>query len=687
MAVEQGRQSDVMGAQGAPARPDPTERDRAVVVLLSQISSGLSAYRLFPGDLGQPSFIQACERIRAAAERALPYGPVVADIHGSRMRTEHGPIRGDDRIERLAMACYQRRAERLYIREVPRPQDLAVFFEALSLPQSEATGGVAAALRVAGVRSIGVGEITPEFREVEDLEERPSPEQRELWERLADPKVLARDLAAEQTGSSAPAIASGIFVRLKGMVALLPDRQVKGFELYRRLQEVIRHLPAPPRRALSAVLLDRIQQDPLAERVIGTMTDAQLARLLVDLGSDGTSEPVDRATQLVQLGVRRDDLVDLTVALARGQVEGGTIIAGLERVGITAPDETPEKTPAKLAAGSPVLRTVSSLLARGLVSMSQDDVRSIREAFPASDQEQRQLAFDALSDYLRTESDLDRLGEVLGSWVQETCDTLQRRDEAHLDYLVRAAHAGFDAQAEAEKRALVAASIRRALSEDMLTELVSVGEEETKVESAIRLLLPFGELGVERLLDELARERDRGKRALLLRVLAEVARGHHRLVAKRLSDSRWYVARNAVTVLYRSGGQEAVPWLVEATHHREAAVRREAIRGLVSVAGTASLAELVLLAQDPDQSVRATLITSLGGLMEPEACRALGRLAVALRDQAERRRALDALAAHPDPMAVSVLRGLGTSRSRPRLPRKHRRYARGLVKKLEGKEP
>jgi HEAT repeat protein len=669
----------VIGAQEAPARPDPTERDRAELALLSQISSGLSAYRLFPGDLGQPTFIQACERIRAAAERALRFGPLMVDIHGSRMRTERGPIRGDDRIERLALECYQRRAERLYVRDIPRPQDLAVLYEALSMPTGEAAGGVAAALRVAGVRSIGVGEITPELREAEDLEERPSPEQRELWERLADPKTLARDLATEQTGSSAPEIAGGIFVRLKGMVGLLPDRQAKGFELYRRLQEVVRHLPPPARRALSAILLDRVREDPMAERVIGTMTDAQLARLLVDLGSDGTTEPVHRATRLVELGVRRDDLIDLTVALTRGQVEGGTIIAGLDRVGISSPTDAPVKP----AAGSPVLRTVSSLLARGLVSMSQDDVRSIREAFPGSEEDQRRVAFDALADYLRIEGDLDRLGEVLGAWVGETCATLQHRDEVHLDYLVRAARSAHDGQDEAEKRALIAASIRRALSEELLTELASVGDEEAKVDSTIRLLRPFGEMAVDRLLDDLARERDRGKRALLLRVLSGVARGHHRLVAKRLSDARWYVARNAVTVLYRSGGQEAVPWLVEATHHREPAVRREAIRGLIAVAGPTCLDELLLLAHDSDQSVRTTLITSLGALVEAGASQGLGRLAVALRDNGERRRALDALAAHPDESALGVLRGLATSRIRPRLPRKLRRYARGLVKKRE----
>jgi HEAT repeat protein len=680
MAGEQGPQSGLIGAPEAAVRSDPTERDRAVAVLFAQISSGLSAYRLFPGDLGQPSFIQACERIRTAAERALRYGPVVAEIHGSRMRTEYGPVKGDDRIERLAIECYQRRAERLYVREIPRPQDLAVLYEALSTPQGEGAGGVVAALRVAGVRSIGVGEITPELKEAEDLDERPSPEQRELWDRLGDPRALARALTAEQKGATPAEVAGGLFHRLKGMVEVLPDRQARGFELYRRLQEVIRHLPPATRRGLSAILLERIREDPMAERVIGTMTDAQLARVLVDLGSDGSTEPVDRATRLVNLGVRRDDLVDLTVALAQGQVEGGTIIAGLDRVGITAPVGGPTQP----AAASPVLRTVSSLLARGLVSMGQDDVRSIREAFPATEEDQRGPAFDALSDYLRIEGDMDRLGEVLGAWVNETSDTLQRRDEAHLGYLVQAARLASEDQAD-EKGALVVASMRRALSDEMLTELVSVGDEDSRVESAISLLRPFGEMAVDRLLDDLARERDRGMRALLLRVLAELAQGHHRLVAKRLSDSRWYVARNAVTVLYRAGGQEAVPWLVEATRHREPAVRREAIRGLISVTGPGSIEYLLALAHDADQSVRSTLISGLGALVEPEAYRALGKLVLALRDNAERRRALDALGGHAGDAVVEVLRGLGTARSRPRLPRKHRRYARGLVRKLEGK--
>jgi HEAT repeat protein len=104
---------------------------------------------------------------------------------------------------------------------------------------------------------------------------------------------------------------------------------------------------------------------------------------------------------------------------------------------------------------------------------------------------------------------------------------------------------------------------------------------------------------------------------------------------------------------------------------------------LVAVSGPKALNDLLLLAHDPDQSVRTTLIASLGTLVEAEACRGLARLAVALRDNGERRRALDALAVHPDGSALEALRELGTSRARPRLPRKLRRYSRGLVKRIE----
>jgi hypothetical protein len=231
-----------------------------------------------------------------------------------------------------------------------------------------------------------------------------------------------------------------------------------------------------------------------------------------------------------------------------------------------------------------------------------------------------------------------------------------------------------------EKRTVVDATFHRVLSREMLAELIAVGEDD-KTESTIRLLRPFGDVAVDDLMDDLAEERDRGRRAVLLAILCEVARGHHHRVARRLADHRWFVARNAVTVLYRSGGKDVVPVLEEASRHKDAPVRREAARGLLAVSGLEAMPQLMLLAIDPDESVRSAVISAMGGLITPGACAALARLVRTLRDQGERRKAIDALARHPAPEASDLLTELAFSRSRPRLPRRVRRYAKNLSKK------
>src|SRR5919201_2031037 len=118
--------------------PDAIERDRASMVLLRQLSSGLSSYRLFPGDLQQPAFAQAVARIQEAAEKALGWGPIEAEINGSRFVVASGPLPQDDRIERLALAFYQHGAERLVVREVPDATALGALYQALSKPTKEA---------------------------------------------------------------------------------------------------------------------------------------------------------------------------------------------------------------------------------------------------------------------------------------------------------------------------------------------------------------------------------------------------------------------------------------------------------------------------------------------------------------------------------------------------------------------
>jgi hypothetical protein len=650
------------------------DREAAIARLLRQLSSGLSAYRLFPGDLRQPSFVAAVERIQGAAEQALRWGSVETEILGARFRTASGPVLSDERIERLALACYQHRAERLSIRAVPDPHDLAVLYEELSTqPDDGAVEGIGTALRVAGVMSISISELAPHATEAIDDGLTPSVEQRALWQRLEDPESLAADLLGESLKSILEQ-AQALFRRLQKLVALLPEKQTKAFELYRRLHEVVAQLPDPVRRALALLLIQLAGKDPLAERFIGTMTDAELARVLVDLGAEGGPDPRGLAAQLVAMGARREDLVDLTVALLAGQEESGTILAGLERVGITV------RPP---SSGSAVAETVSELAARGLLGMGQDDIRVIREVFPHSEEDQLRLALEAVKDYLSIESDLEKLGDVLTIWSHELGEALGARDLERVDRLLDAAEGvrSGTSETDGEKRRTINAFLRRVLDQPLLVKVMSLTEGDAA--STVRLLERFGEIAAERLLEDLAGEEEGGRRALLLGVLSEMARSHRGPVTARLSDRRWFVARNAVTILYRSGGADVVPLLMQAAGHPHPAVRREVVAGLLDAAGPAALSELIRLAHDQDESVRISVVRALGGMTSAEACSALGRLCLDLSSPADRRRALEELARHSAPEATSVLRQVASSRGRPRLPWRLRRHARGLLKQRE----
>lgn len=667
----------------APASPElspveAVERDRAVMVLLRQLSSGLSSYRLFPGDLEQASFVAAVARIQEAAEKALAWGPFDAEINGNRFITAAGPVSSDDRIERLALAFYQHGAERLLVHEIPDATALGALYGALSRPTHDAAhpSGIGGALRVAGVRSIAVREVTPQGATGSgEVGKGSAQEQQAVWERLGEPEKLANEMVQAAGSYSPTEAAQAIFARLRHIVSSLPERVVRGVHLYGRLHEVIARLPQALRRELMAILLGRITNDPMAERLIGTMTDAELTHVLVDQGEDGRSDPMDLARRLVSLGVRRDDVVDLTAALLLGQVEGKTIMTGVDHVVEPAAEEA-----------SPVARTVSSLLARGLVSAKQEDVRAIREAFPETADDRLQVAVDALYDYLRIENEPDRLGEVLRVWSKETMATLRRHDEDYLTHLLEAVDGAREDDVPPDKRSAAEASVRQVLSPEMLAELVSVSKGDEDPESTVRMLDLFGDIGVDCLMEDLAQERDRGRRALLLSVLAQVARGRYYRVSSWLSDQRWYVARNAVTVLHRSGREEVIPLLVEATRHREPAVRREAARGLVEMTGIEALPHLEALAGDEDQTVRAAVIAALAAMAKPGACETLGALAHTLKDPADRRRALEALGRHPGSGATGVLEGLASRKGPMRLPWNLRRYAKGLAKnRQEGK--
>jgi hypothetical protein len=636
-------------------------REQRVSALVRQIWLGLSAYRLYPGATDRQGFVDASERIATAAELALLDGVVDVEVHGEGLWLDGRPLPAEDAIGRLALACFERRVERVLLREVPGPAELAQLFDVLSLPPGDLRdpGAAEDRLQATGVTSIELLRIGPApvagaDHVAEDLGEPTAVE-------IPTGDVLASELMVEDLGGDAGQQAETILARLRSLSEQLNVEPARGIELHTAFHDAIGRFPDDVRRSLVELLVERVAEDPLAQRLIGAMSNAELTRALVDLGRDGRRDPVELARSLAANGVRHLDIVDLTSALEAGQEEAGTIVAGLERLGIDL-------------SGPRISGSVTDVLAEYLSATGSDDARSVNRAL--GDAEEQQASLLAFADYLSLEADLERLGEVLDGWASALGHSLRERDRSRIGVLVDAARRPL-ANAGDDRSALFETSARNALDVDALLELAPPPEE-GEPSPLPGLLAPFGDLGVDVLLDALAEAEDRDRRALLLSVLRQAASGHVGPVAARLDDPRWYVVRNAVTLLGSAGGADVLDSLAHVARNGAPPVRREAARSLVLAGGPAAAPHLVDLAVNGGDEIEHLAVVALAALTGPEAASALAEIARTSSSRALRQEALDVLGGRPD--SDALLEDLASGATRPRLPWALRRHARRLLR-------
>lgn len=647
--------------------PDGGERDRRTVALLRQVWLGLSAYRLFPGSTDRPGFVAAAERIDAAAEEALELGSVDVAIHGEGFALDDRPLTRDDALSRLALVCFERRVERLVVRRAPEIEELRHLYDVLSSAPEELreAGGADEVLRAHGVRSIQLSAVGPAPVTGADH----VPEEMLTSEQATIPEgdILASELMLEDLGGSPEEQAHTVLARLHAVAEGLELEPGQGIDLQSAFHEAISHLPTDLRRSLMDLIVQEVTEDPLAQRLLGTMSNAELTRALVDLGRGGKRDPVELARKLAIGGVRHLDIVDLTSALAAGQEEAGTIVAGLERLGIDL------SHPESVAVDT----SVTDVIAGYLSATETDDTRTMNRAL--DEERERDTTLLALRDYLRLEIDVTRIGDVLGVWAERVAEAIGASDVRLVTSLVEAARAAL-ADTEDDRASLFEAYAREALHADLVNDLARKGmsNDASRVPD---LLAPFGDVAVEVLLDMLAEEDDRDRRAQVLSVLRVAAAGHLGPVTARLEDPRWYVVRNAVSLLGAAGGADVLDRLGFAARHDSPEVRREAARALVLAGGTAAVPHLSDLAGDGSPDVARLAVSALAALMAPEAGAALVDIACTVGDKTLRAQAIAELAERPD--AVTFLREL-VSGDGPRLPWRLRRQARALLKAQGG---
>ena len=137
-------------------------------------------------------------------------------------------------------------------------------------------------------------------------------------------------------------------------------------------------------------------------------------------------------------------------------------------------------------------------------------------------------------------------------------------------------------------------------------------------ETCTRVLSLAGERGADVLIDNLIGSEVGSERRLYLEALRQCPAASNSLL-HLLSDDRWYVVRNAASLLGELGHAEADKRLVELMSHRETRVRQAAAVALGKLGTSRSLLALLQGLNDASPDVRVQAVWAISAARNPRA--------------------------------------------------------------------
>lgn len=180
------------------------------------------------------------------------------------------------------------------------------------------------------------------------------------------------------------------------------------------------------------------------------------------------------------------------------------------------------------------------------------------------------------------------------------------------------------------RKGLARQTLEQLLVDDMLgtlVELLCTRGLTDEIRGQIFPLLAFSpDKMVPRLMDRLVREDDLLARRLLIEALIRQGTPAAPMLSGYLNDSRWFVVRNAVTVLGEVRDPHIVSLLPPLLRHRDIRVARETVRALTKIGGQRVVGILLSLVEGEDETLARQALLSLGALKSPAAVPSLLKL-------------------------------------------------------------
>lgn len=137
----------------------------------------------------------------------------------------------------------------------------------------------------------------------------------------------------------------------------------------------------------------------------------------------------------------------------------------------------------------------------------------------------------------------------------------------------------------------------------------------------------LGTAALDPLLDVLANEPDMTARKALVDIISSMSGDLIDELGARVSDPRWFFARNVVAILGRTKRPEILNYLNRTLRHNDARVRRETIRALASVRDRLAIEMLIAALDDSDAQNVQLAARYIGASQELSAVGALASVA------------------------------------------------------------
>jgi hypothetical protein len=144
------------------------------------------------------------------------------------------------------------------------------------------------------------------------------------------------------------------------------------------------------------------------------------------------------------------------------------------------------------------------------------------------------------------------------------------------------------------------------------------------VANKIRKIFTFiGEPAVDTLLNLLSSANDIRTRKIILNEITNLGDVAFHKVIHNLSDERWYIVRNMVTILGIFGKKEAIPYLIEVSKHSDPRIRKEVVKALARIKDPQGFAVLREMLNYETEDVKKLIIFSLGIMKDTESIKSI----------------------------------------------------------------